>query len=238
MNFNEAAPNSSLSIKRIGIIIVIHAIIFIAILNNKIQIHLPNPASPVPVYPVDLPITNDVDKPKPQPDAKPNEDVRERDSTARDNDIQLGEPTTKPIDGRTETEGAVDVLRDAEDGDKGDRDIGGVKNGTGGNGTHLTSASTVEVTFNSAACPTPTPDDYPKASIKNMETGTSKVTVIFGANAQVIDVTVNNSSGYPALDRALIKHLKSGICKANKPAMEDGNPVPGKAILEFTWRLD
>jgi periplasmic protein TonB len=238
MNFNEAAPNSSLSIKRIGIVVAIHAIIFIAILNNKIQIHLPHAPSPVPVYPVDPPITNDVDKPKPQPDAKPNEDVRERDSTTSDNNIQLEEPTTKPIDGRTGTEGTVDVLRDAADGDKGDRDFGGVKNGTGGNGTSLTSASNVEVTFNSAACPTPTPDDYPKASIKNMETGTSKVTVTFGANSKVLDVIVNHSSGYPALDRALVKHLKSGICKANKPAMEDGNPVPGKAILEFTWRLD
>jgi periplasmic protein TonB len=96
----------------------------------------------------------------------------------------------------------------------------------------------VDVKFNSANCPTPTPDDYPKASVKNEETGTTKVMVTFGANGQVVDVKLVDSSGYSGLDRALVKHLKSGICKANRPAVQDGAPVEGKAALEFTWKLD
>jgi periplasmic protein TonB len=96
----------------------------------------------------------------------------------------------------------------------------------------------VDVKFNSANCPTPTPDDYPKASVKNEETGTTKVMVTFGASGQVVDVKLDHSSGYSGLDRALIKHLKSGICKANRPATQDGVPVEGKAALEFTWKLD
>lgn len=91
------------------------------------------------------------------------------------------------------------------------------------------------ITFNSAACPAP---DYPRASLRNEETGVTVLAVTVGADGAVSNVTVEKSSGFRGLDNAVRSHLLSGACKPGKVGTVDGKPQATTARVQYVWKLD
>ncbi len=75
---------------------------------------------------------------------------------------------------------------------------------------------------------------YPKSSLINEETGTVMLSVLVGADGNVVDSKVDQSSGSKALDKAAVKIYAS--CKF-KPATKDGKAQQAWAKLEHVWSL-
>ena len=86
------------------------------------------------------------------------------------------------------------------------------------------------VDFNTCAKP-----EFPKASLRNEETGTSTVSFLIGVDGRVIDSKITKSSGYRDLDRAAQSAL--GKCRF-KPAMVDGKPEQLWYPVAYVWQLD
>lgn len=89
------------------------------------------------------------------------------------------------------------------------------------------------VDFQQAGC---TPE-YPRASLRNEETGVTRLTVTIGADGLVTDVVIAKSSGFRGLDNAVRAQLLSGSCK-NKPGTVDGKPQATTTQVEYVWKLD
>jgi protein TonB len=89
------------------------------------------------------------------------------------------------------------------------------------------------VDFQQAGC---TPE-YPRASLRNEETGVTRLTVTIGADGAVTDVVIAKSSGFRGLDNAVRAQLLSGSCK-NKPGTVDGKPQATTTQVEYVWKLD
>ena len=89
------------------------------------------------------------------------------------------------------------------------------------------------VDFNQSGC---TPE-YPRASLRNEETGVTRLTVTIGADGMVTDVAIAKSSGFRGLDNAVRAQLLSGTCK-NKPGTVDGKPQATTQTVEYVWKLD
>jgi protein TonB len=75
---------------------------------------------------------------------------------------------------------------------------------------------------------------YPKSSLMNEETGTVMLSVLVGADGNVVDSKVEQSSGSKTLDKAAVKIYAS--CKF-KPATKDGKAQQAWAKLEHVWSL-
>ncbi|MBR7794417.1 energy transducer TonB [Undibacterium sp. FT147W] len=89
------------------------------------------------------------------------------------------------------------------------------------------------IDFNVAGCK----PEYPRASLRNEETGTVVLSVLVGADGSVSDVKIDKSSGYRGLDNAVRTQLLSGSCK-NKPGTVDGKPQPTWTKVQYVWKLD
>lgn len=89
------------------------------------------------------------------------------------------------------------------------------------------------IDFNVAGCK----PEYPRASLRNEETGTVVLSVLIGADGSVADVKIDKSSGYRGLDNAVRAQLLSGSCK-NKPGTVDGKPQQTWTKVQYVWKLD
>lgn len=89
------------------------------------------------------------------------------------------------------------------------------------------------IDFQQAGCK----PDYPRASLRNEETGVTGLSVTVGADGNVTDVTVVKSSGFRGLDNAVRAQLLSGSCK-NKPGTVDGKPQATTTRVDYVWKLD
>ncbi|MEB0139397.1 MULTISPECIES: energy transducer TonB [unclassified Undibacterium] len=89
------------------------------------------------------------------------------------------------------------------------------------------------IDFNVAGCK----PEYPRASLRNEETGTVLLSVLIGADGAVTEVKVDKSSGFRGLDNAVRLQLMSGACK-NKPGTVDGKPQATWTKVQYVWRLD
>ncbi|MBR7799001.1 energy transducer TonB [Undibacterium fentianense] len=75
---------------------------------------------------------------------------------------------------------------------------------------------------------------YPKSSLMNEETGTVTLSILVGADGNVMDSKVDQSSGSKTLDKAAVKIYST--CKF-KPAVKDGKAQQAWAKLEHVWSL-
>lgn len=77
--------------------------------------------------------------------------------------------------------------------------------------------------------------DYPRASLRYLETGKVAWAFLVGADGRLQDVRKLQSSGFADLDAAAI--LPFASCRA-KPALVDGKPVAGWMPVQYVWTLD
>lgn len=89
------------------------------------------------------------------------------------------------------------------------------------------------INFEQAGCK----PEYPRASLRNEETGTVQLAVTTGADGSVTDVKVVKSSGFRGLDNAVKAQLLSGSCK-NKPGTVDGKPQATTTPVAYVWKLE
>ena len=89
------------------------------------------------------------------------------------------------------------------------------------------------IDFNVAGCK----PEYPRASLRNEETGTVVLSVLIGADGAVSEVKIDKSSGFRGLDNAVRAQLMSGSCKY-KPGTVDGKPQPTWTKVHYVWKLD
>jgi bla regulator protein BlaR1 len=83
--------------------------------------------------------------------------------------------------------------------------------------------------FNSCAKP-----EWPKAALRNENTGTVTLKFLIGVDGKVKDSTLFKSSGFSLLDEA----ARSGISKCSfKPATDDGVPVEEWMAMQYVWTL-
>jgi protein TonB len=75
---------------------------------------------------------------------------------------------------------------------------------------------------------------YPDASKRAGEEGSCVLMMKVSATGQILDATVQTSSGFPRLDDACLKGVKG---QKMGPAMEDGKPVEGTFPFKITWKL-
>jgi protein TonB len=75
---------------------------------------------------------------------------------------------------------------------------------------------------------------YPDASKRANEEGSCILLMRVAASGQILDATVQTSSGFPRLDEACLKGVKG---QRMGPAMEDGKPVEGTFPFKITWKL-
>jgi protein TonB len=84
--------------------------------------------------------------------------------------------------------------------------------------------------FNTCAKP-----DWPKASLRNEETGTVTLSFLIGTDGRVADSKIVKSSGFRDLDKAAIV----GISKCRfKPGMNDGKPEQAWMQMQYVWTLE
>ena len=77
-------------------------------------------------------------------------------------------------------------------------------------------------------------DYYPDASKRANEEGSCILLMKVSASGQILDATVQTSTGYPRLDEACLKGVKG---QRMTPAMEDGKGVEGTFPFKITWKL-
>ncbi|MDN4058642.1 energy transducer TonB [Massilia sp. YIM B02769] len=81
-------------------------------------------------------------------------------------------------------------------------------------------------------CPKP---GYPRASIRNEETGVVTLGFTVAASGHLLGATVARSSGFPNLDNAAYAALTR--CRF-RPASLDGQPVQASMQVQYVWTLD
>lgn len=81
-------------------------------------------------------------------------------------------------------------------------------------------------------CPKPA---YPRASIRNEETGVATLDFTVAASGHLLGATVARSSGFPKLDNAAYAALTR--CRF-RPASIDGTPVQATVQVQYVWTLD
>ena len=84
--------------------------------------------------------------------------------------------------------------------------------------------------FNTCATP-----EYPKASLRNEESGRVTISFLIGVDGRVVDSKIQKSSGFRDLDKAAQQAL--GKCRF-KPAMVDGKPEQTWSPVEYVWNLE
>ncbi|MFP5390460.1 MAG: energy transducer TonB, partial [Gammaproteobacteria bacterium] len=84
--------------------------------------------------------------------------------------------------------------------------------------------------FNTCAKP-----EWPKASLRNEETGTVTLSFLIGTDGRVADSKIVKSSGFRDLDKAAL----AGISKCRfKPGMVDGKPEQAWMQMQYVWTLE
>lgn len=84
--------------------------------------------------------------------------------------------------------------------------------------------------FNTCAKP-----EFPKASLRNEETGTVTLSFLIGTDGRVADSKVLKSSGFRDLDKA----AQTAISKCRfKPGLVDGKPEQAWVPVQYVWTLD
>jgi periplasmic protein TonB len=78
------------------------------------------------------------------------------------------------------------------------------------------------------------PDYYPDASMRAGEEGNCILMMRVSATGQILDATVQTSTGFPRLDEACLKGVKG---QRMGPAMEDGKPIEGTFPFKIIWKL-
>jgi len=81
-------------------------------------------------------------------------------------------------------------------------------------------------------CPKPA---YPRASIRNEETGVVTLSFTVAASGHLLGAAVARSSGFPNLDNAAYAALTR--CRF-RPASLDGQPVQASMQVQYVWTLD
>ena len=84
--------------------------------------------------------------------------------------------------------------------------------------------------FNTCAKP-----EWPKASLRNEETGTVTLQFLIAVDGRVVDSKVMKSSGFRDLDKAALAGI--GKCRF-KPAMVDGKPEQASMTMQYVWTLE
>lgn len=84
--------------------------------------------------------------------------------------------------------------------------------------------------FNTCAKP-----EWPKASLRNEETGTVTLSFLIGTDGRVADSKVLKSSGFRDLDKAALTGI--GKCRF-KPGMTDGKPEQAWMQMQYVWTLE
>ena len=84
--------------------------------------------------------------------------------------------------------------------------------------------------FNTCAKP-----EWPKASLRNEETGTVTLSFLIGEDGRVADSKVLKSSGFRDLDKAALAGI--GKCRF-KPGMVDGKPEKAWMQMQYVWTLE
>ena len=84
--------------------------------------------------------------------------------------------------------------------------------------------------FSSCAKP-----EYPKASQRNEEEGTTTISFLIGVDGRMIDSKIQKSSGSRDLDRAAQAAI--GKCRF-KPAMNNGQPEQAWVPVQYVWSLE
>ena len=86
------------------------------------------------------------------------------------------------------------------------------------------------VNFDTCAKP-----EFPKASLRNEETGTVTLQFTIGVGGNVIDSKVAKSSGFRDLDKA----AQAAISKCRfKPGTVDGKPEQSVTSVQYVWTLE
>jgi protein TonB len=75
---------------------------------------------------------------------------------------------------------------------------------------------------------------YPDASKRAGEEGRCIVLAHVAANGNILEATIQTSSGFPRLDDACLKGVKG---QKALPGMEDGKPVEGHFAFAIVWKL-
>lgn len=84
--------------------------------------------------------------------------------------------------------------------------------------------------FNTCAKP-----EWPKASLRNEETGTVTLSFLIGVDGRVADSKILKSSGFRDLDKAAV----TGISKCRfKPGLTDGKPEQAWMQMQYVWTLE
>ncbi|MET0855992.1 MAG: TonB family protein [Telluria sp.] len=84
--------------------------------------------------------------------------------------------------------------------------------------------------FNTCAKP-----EWPKASLRNEETGTVTLSFLIGADGRVADSKILKSSGFRDLDKAAVNGI--GKCRF-KPGLVDGKPEQAWMQMQYVWTLE
>jgi len=90
--------------------------------------------------------------------------------------------------------------------------------------------SAAVVDFNTCQLP-----EWPKASLRNEETGTVTLSFLIGSDGRVADSKIVKSSGFRDLDRAAENGIKR--CRF-KPATVDGKPEQTWQSMQYVWKLE
>jgi protein TonB len=77
--------------------------------------------------------------------------------------------------------------------------------------------------------------EWPKASLRNEETGTVTLSFLIGVDGRVADSKIVKSSGYRDLDKAAVTGI--GRCRF-KPGLNDGKPEQAWMQMQYVWTLD
>ncbi|MEO6920721.1 MAG: energy transducer TonB [Collimonas sp.] len=97
-------------------------------------------------------------------------------------------------------------------------------------GTIATGDSPPSVTAGSCEGP-----EYPRASRDNQEQGTVIARLVVGSNGHVLDIAIEKSSGFTALDKAARQAWS--MCQF-VPAMQGGVAVQAEKRMQYVWKLD
>jgi protein TonB len=86
------------------------------------------------------------------------------------------------------------------------------------------------LSFDSCAKP-----EWPKASLRNEETGTVTLRFTVLASGRLLEYQVSGSSGFARLDNAAAEGMSK--CRF-RPAILDGKQVQSTAKMQYVWTLD
>ena len=81
----------------------------------------------------------------------------------------------------------------------------------------------------------PSGKDYPAASVKNREQGTTKVRFFISDDDRLSRAEIAQSSGYPVLDVAAIFYLSR--CQFGSATSPTGERIPSDFVVQYVWRL-